>query len=255
MIDLPKIIDLTNERFGKLVVIKKRGKDKHGHIEWLCKCDCGEETIATTSDLRRGHVKSCGCLGGKLKDLTGNKFGKLTVLKQYNNKNDTHSYWICQCECGNITKPIMGKDLTSGAIKSCGCFRKEKTKEMASERWKDEEYRTNHSGENHWNYNSDLTEEEREERASDRRNNSNFKRWSKKVKEQANYICDCCGKQGYNLHSHHLNGWNKFKEQRYDLENGVCLCESCHKEFHKLYGKGDNTKEQYIEFKEGKAKR
>ena len=48
---------------------------------------------------------------------------------------------------------------------------------------------------------------------------------------------------------------NWCRERRIDITNGVCLCEVCHKEFHKLYGKGDNTKEQYIEFKEEKNKK
>ena len=55
------------------------------------------------------------------KDLTGTKFGKLTVLGYEYNKNNILR-WICQCECGNITRVSTG-NLTSGMTKSCGCLR------------------------------------------------------------------------------------------------------------------------------------
>ena len=117
-----------------------------------------------------------------------------------------------------------------------------------------EEYRKAHSGENNPNYNPNLTNEDREEMYKKRKGDQDFKKWSKQIKERDNFTCDICGQKHGGLVSHHLNAWRDYKEQRYDLENGVCLCESCHKEFHKLYGKGDNTKEQYIEFKENKQK-
>ena len=69
-----------------------------------------------------------------------------------------------------------------------------------------------------------------------------------------NCKCDCCGKRGGKLESHHKDGYNWCRERRMDTTNGVCLCETCHKEFHKQYGKGNNTEAQYIEFKEEKQK-
>ena len=58
----------------------------------------------------------------KIIDLTGQKFGKLTVIK-FGGRNKV-TLWECQCDCGNI-KTISGKNLKSGQIKSCGCLRKE----------------------------------------------------------------------------------------------------------------------------------
>ena len=68
----------------------------------------------------------------KLRDLTGQKFGKLLVIKRadnrvYNNGKE-RVCWQCLCDCGN-TKIVSRDDLVSGFVKSCGCFRKEKTKE------------------------------------------------------------------------------------------------------------------------------
>lgn len=55
----------------------------------------------------------------KIRDITGQKFGKLTALKKVASKSG-HTYWLCQCECGN-QKEIQTSHLTGGKIKSCGC--------------------------------------------------------------------------------------------------------------------------------------
>jgi hypothetical protein len=55
---------------------------------------------------------------GNFKDLTGQKFGKLTVLRR--DFSYSRPYWECQCECGNF-KTVRGDSLTRGITKSCGC--------------------------------------------------------------------------------------------------------------------------------------
>lgn len=55
-------LDLTGQRFGKLVVLKKEGKDNSGHSTWLCQCDCGNLKVARGSHLKRGYIQSCGCI-------------------------------------------------------------------------------------------------------------------------------------------------------------------------------------------------
>lgn len=54
-------IDLTGERFGRLVVLSKHGTAKDGGIIWLCKCDCGKEITVKSGNLRSNHTLSCGC--------------------------------------------------------------------------------------------------------------------------------------------------------------------------------------------------
>ena len=72
-----------------------------------------------------------------MEDLTGKKFGKLTVLKlnfkiqQYGKngkKNGNKYYWLCKCECGNETN-ISSTRLKNNIIKSCGCLQKEVMKQ------------------------------------------------------------------------------------------------------------------------------
>ena len=55
----------------------------------------------------------------RIKDLTGQKFGRLTVIKHIK-----HKFWLCKCECGNEIK-VISDNFKAGRTKSCGCYRKE----------------------------------------------------------------------------------------------------------------------------------
>ena len=77
------------------------------------------------------------------------------------------------------------------------------------------------------------------------------RQWARKVKAGVS-SCDYCEEafeEWNTAQAHHKNSWRSFPEQRYDLENGVVLCKSCHDLFHGIYGKGGNTEEQYKQFK------
>ena len=56
-----KVIDLTGQRFGRLLVIKRVGSTKDGQKTYLCRCDCGKEKIIRSGNLRSGRTISCGC--------------------------------------------------------------------------------------------------------------------------------------------------------------------------------------------------
>lgn len=59
-------LDLTGQRFGRLTVIERCGTSKDGQKMYRCVCDCGNEKITKTGNLRSGHVKSCGCLNKEM---------------------------------------------------------------------------------------------------------------------------------------------------------------------------------------------
>ena len=270
-----KMNDLTGQKFGKLTVIERAENTKSGKIRWKCKCECGKECVVGSSNLKQGITNSCGCLkevGAKKRiknDLAGQKFGRLTAIEYV---GDGKGLWKCECECGRV-KNISRYNLISGQTKSCGCYSSELTTKRNYEKWENEDYKQKMSDarknamEKQWqdedfrqkmselgrkrtgelaaHYKPELTEEDR----TKRRLVPGYVEWEQTVKYNANWTCDCCQTKNKGMCSHHLDGYNWCKEKRTDVSNGVCLCSECHNEFHKIYGKGNNTKEQYIEFK------
>lgn len=124
--------DLTNQRFGKLTVLYRVEYSKKGSY-WLCQCECGNKTVVSASHLISNHTTSCGCQKRLklLKDLTGKKFGMLTVLGYDRTEGKGHTYWKCQCDCGTI-KSIRKDGLVSGAVISCGCYNHKKIGELTT---------------------------------------------------------------------------------------------------------------------------
>lgn len=59
---MSRIVDLTGQKFDRLIVVKKIGKNKFNNILWECQCDCGNKKITTSTNLIKGICKSCGCL-------------------------------------------------------------------------------------------------------------------------------------------------------------------------------------------------
>ena len=62
-----KLIDMTGNRYGRLLVLKRYGTSRSNHVLWLCRCDCGKESVVSGQHLRSGHTKSCGC---NVKDIS-----------------------------------------------------------------------------------------------------------------------------------------------------------------------------------------
>jgi len=116
-----KRLDLTGQRFGRLVALKP-APDKNHRTMWKCKCDCGTIKIVASACLQRGTTISCKCYRIELgrKDLTGKRVGKLVVLRYAYTKKSC-AYWECQCDCGQ-RKIVKAECLQKGDTKSCGCL-------------------------------------------------------------------------------------------------------------------------------------
>lgn len=69
----------------------------------------------------------------KFKDLTGQKFGKLTVIKRAPNNKNNRAQWYCNCDCGKENIIVLSNSLLSGRTLSCGCLQKERTSKAAKE--------------------------------------------------------------------------------------------------------------------------
>ena len=75
-----------------------------------------------------------------------------------------------------------------------------------------------------------------------------YKLWRKAVFERDDFTCQKYGIKGSDLVAHHINNFAEYPELRFAIDNGITLSEKAHKEFHKKYGKRNNTKGQLKEF-------
>ena len=123
--NMPRVRDLTGEKFGRLTVLEKTKERQNGYVVWRCRCDCGNEAFADTKRLLRGSVTDCGCIpkkdarrGKTAEDLTGCVFGELTVVERTENRGG-RTCWRCRCSCGAETE-ATAHDLKAGKVKSCG---------------------------------------------------------------------------------------------------------------------------------------
>ena len=121
---------LKNEignKYGALTVIARGPNTNEGRAQWVCECECGNQTVVLGKNLRSGNTKSCGCLKSKQpaarKDLTGQRFGRLVVLGEPKN-GERGTIWKCLCDCGEICFKVSS-DLVHGNVQSCGCYKKE----------------------------------------------------------------------------------------------------------------------------------
>lgn len=170
-------------------------------------------------------------MGRKREDLTGRRYGRLTVIS-YNeevSKQKGRAYWNCKCDCGNEVI-VYGSHLKSGNTKSCGCYQKERRKELNEEMWKDEEYRQMQSdkmrrlNEEQWkdeelrqmqsNKMKELWEDEEMKWKMGYKGGITpisiylrslpiVVKWVEDAKENVNYTCELIGKQCY-VETHHI---------------------------------------------------
>lgn len=75
--------DMTGQRFGRLVVLRRYGRTDSGEATWICQCDCGNQHAVVGSSLRRGFTNSCGCLRDEIVSRTQSTHRK-TKTRLYN---------------------------------------------------------------------------------------------------------------------------------------------------------------------------
>ncbi len=106
-----KIVDLVNYRFDRLIVIQINKICKDGNYDWLCQCDCGQQTIVRGNNLKNGHTRSCGCL----KKETITKHGH--CINQI--KSITNTTWGNMIQRCNNPNHISYKNYGGRGIKVC----------------------------------------------------------------------------------------------------------------------------------------
>ena len=89
---MPKFIDRTGQRFGRLIVLEHIGSDACQKVVWRCLCNCGQETFVTSGSLVTGNSTSCGC------------YRKERVTKHGGWKNASYNSWRAMLR--RCTKPL-----------------------------------------------------------------------------------------------------------------------------------------------------
>lgn len=118
-----------------LLTIIKRGPNNGRTTQWYCNCQCGNThvLISRRSLSNKNRIKpcNCGCLNkqqistlGKtqIKDLSGQRFGKLFVLEATDKRSAESIIYKCKCDCGTICE-VRSTSLRNGHTQSCGCLK------------------------------------------------------------------------------------------------------------------------------------
>lgn len=223
-------------KFGMLTAISFINIDQNSkEAIWLVECDCGKTNECLISSLTTGNTTSCGCARGRslFIDITGERYGRLLVDGYVGRNQWDKIIWKCICDCGNIAY-LPRSDLISGKVKSCGCYKRE----QSSIRFKNLPRPT---GSDNPNWNPNISEEERIKK----RKFKEYKSWRYEVYKRDSFKCFICNEGEGELNAHHIFSYNKYKNLRVNVNNGVTLCEFCHMGFHREYGKGNNNLLQF----------
>jgi len=226
---------LIGKKFGKLIVLR-RLDEQAGNGDYFieCRCSCGNIVKTRIQQLRDGRTRSCRCITRDIadkkneKEYVGKRFGKLIITGIAKADSAGRARVYADCDCGTSGYEVALEHLKrEKKTVSCGCYQKEMT-----------------SGENHWKYNPELTDEERYAH----RDTYEDKRWRKEVYIRDNYECVICG-SNKGLNAHHLASYRDNPDVRYEISNGVTLCETHHRLFHQKYNFGNNTSDQFNKFR------
>ena len=154
--------DITGETFGYLTAIRYDHFDGKNSY-WEFRCRCGNMVIRSLRRLNEAKTPSCGCYMREIqeeaqerrikkelekqcrkkyahehakrnKNLTGEKFGKLEVVKLLSEKSGIDAEYLCKCECGNTTIKTQKYLIRKNSNNSCGCGRKNAADKNVSRR-------------------------------------------------------------------------------------------------------------------------
>ena len=209
----------------------------NNHTKIKCKCLIHDELCFTTPHLLlKGHNCCKRCIGeekSKRLLMSNEQFLQQLIKKNINvapleeyKGNDIKI--LFKCSCGDLWRTTPERVLLGNHCKKCG-------------------YK-NFSGKNNHFYNPNLSDDDRNNSLY-RFRNPQYKEFVYNCFKRDNYTCQISGKKSKgDIVVHHINGYNWDIKNRYNINNGITLNKEIHKEFHKIFGKGNNTKEQFVRF-------
>ena len=113
--------EISGSTFGELTVIAYSHTSKHRERYFKCKCSCGKEVTVKISNLLSGRTTHCDSYIHNIKkDLSGERFGRLTAIRPVGTDKYRSIIWECKCDCGK-TINASSHLLINGRKTSCGC--------------------------------------------------------------------------------------------------------------------------------------
>lgn len=229
-------INIIGERYSSLEVLSYSHTNKRGVAFWNCICDCGNNSVKSGMSMKSGITKSCGCLKQNYnikrseKYQIGQRYEMLEVLKYMGKDLKNKTSWLCRCDCG---REVEIKSSALPKRKSCGCMKVNNLKGKANPNW-----------------NHNLSDQDRMI-LNNRyiKYGEQYKNWHREILERDDGMCQISLEYG-EMEVHHLYSWNSHPDLRFDIDNGITISKKLHREFHSKYGKGNNTPEQFYQFKE-----
>lgn len=188
--------------------------------------DCGEvRSVFYRSVAKAGHTVCQACVMKSRREFLeiGAKSGRLTVIGHATKSG----YSICKCKCGNTTT-VANYQLKTKRTRSCGCLVSEHIRRVAHQP----------SGKKHWNWRGGISRPRHLVMSKKK-----YRDWRTGVFERDAYTCQKCGQVGRELRAHHIFSYSSYPDLAYDTDNGITLCDSCHREFHSLNGFDTNRKQ------------
>jgi len=187
--------DEVGKRYTRLMVLSRAVSGKRG-AHFHCLCDCGNLTVKSGSALRRGKVKSCGCLyietrHRRMPKETKQKISKARKGIKFNAKH-----------LQNLSISHMGQKVTEETKRKLSAVHQGITIDL----WKEFATTRNHR----------------------RKVSKEWKKWRDAVFLRDDWTCMDCNERGLRLHPHHINAKSLYPELIFDVDNGITLCVECH---------------------------
>ena len=182
-------------------------------------------------------------------DLIGRRFGRLLVIGRASNNKRGRAMWLCMCDCGTIIV-VDGCSLLREHTTSCKCYyidsrlgennvaKRPEVQAKISKGLEGRPYSAKtrakigdaNRGEKSGKWITDRSKL-KGSIAHQIRESTEGKAWKKMVLARDCYICNDCITMGLEVQAHHLFSFVKWEELRFDLDNGVTLCEECHDKY------------------------
>lgn len=179
----------------------------------LCKTE-KETAFCHITECGHTYCRRCKASMTNMQSVMGQRFGELTVVdfgKPLTTKDGKNLSRVrCKCSCGKV-KLFLVSRLKNGDYVSCGCRKKL-------------------TGEAHSSFKKDIPASKRKKYREHRKDSASVI-WKTAVKQKYGNTCVKCGSK-QKLVAHHLESFADNENLRFDVNNGVCLCEVCHVEYH-----------------------